>query len=135
MYNGACYPNGSYFKDTDITELHTLKCALPYSTLSGGEWSESKTGPGGGSIDCNKNSNSDPLRCSNTTTPASLSLYKPTGQSFSKSKDQLYKCCLPTSCSNPDSSVITAHIFSNKLIISLYIFSFDISRICTNSRV
>ena len=111
MYNGDCYPNGSYFRDTAITvggPNNYLQCVLPNSTLSGGEWSRSNGGP----VDCNNNNDTDPLRCINTTTPANLSLYRPNGQAFPVSEDQLYKCCLPTSCSNPTSSIITAHIFS-----------------------
>ena len=113
MYNGDCYPNGSYFRNVDITippiswfpNSDYLQCVSPDSTLSGGEWSRSN----GKSVDCTKNTNSDPLRCITTNTPANLTLYRPNGQiSFT---DQLYKCCLPTSCSNP-TYIITAYIFS-----------------------
>ena len=87
MYNGDCYPNGSYFENTAITAIifrrifdwHMyLQCVLPNSTLSGGEWSRSNGGP----VDCTSNTNSDPLRCITTNTPATLSLYKPYGQVF-----------------------------------------------------
>ena len=107
MYNGDCYSNDSYLQDTAITanifslnfywHMYRLQCVLPNSTLSGGEWSRSNGGP----VDCTKNTNSDPLRCITTNTPATLSLYKPYGQVFLSSEDQLYKCCLPTNCSNP----------------------------------
>ena len=117
MYNGDCYPNGSYFQDTAITvkffslnfyrHMYRLQCVLPNSTLSGGEWSRSNGGP----VDCTKNTNRDPLCCITTNTPATLSLYKPYGQVFLSSEDQLYKCCLPTNCSNP-TYIITAYIFS-----------------------
>ena len=115
MYNGDCYPNGSYFRDDAITEgapnFDHLQCVLPNSTLSGGEWSRSNGGP----VDCTSNTNSDPLRCITTDTPANLSLYRPNGQSFPGSAEQVYKCCLPTNCSNP-SYIITAYIFSNLII-------------------
>ena len=112
---GDCYPNGSYFRDNDITIPATdlypisdyLQCVLPNSTLSGGEWSRSNGGP----VDCTSNNDSDPLRCITTDAPANLTLYKPNGQYFSLSEDQLYKCCLPTNCSNP-TYIITAYIFS-----------------------
>ena len=42
--------------------------------LSGGEWSRSNGGP----VDCTSNTNSDPLRCITTDTPANLTLYRPT---------------------------------------------------------
>ena len=89
------------------TSLQVLQCVLPNSTLSGGEWSRSNGGP----VDCTSNTNSDPLCCITTNTPATLSLYKPYGQVFLSSEDQLYKCCLPTNCSNP-TYIITAYIFS-----------------------
>ena len=111
MYNGDCYPNGSYFRDIAITEgfsnFDYLQCVLPNSTLSGGEWSRSNGGP----VNCTSNTNSDPLRCITTDTPANLSLYRTNGQYFPPSQDQLYKCCLPTNCSNP-TYIITAYIFS-----------------------
>ena len=116
MYNGDCYPNGSYFRDTAVTvpssvDFDYLQCVLPNSTLSGGQWSRSNGGP----VDCTRNTDSDPLRCIITDTPANLSLYRPNGQFFSGQNDQLYKCCLPTSCSDPTTNIITAYIFS-KLI-------------------
>ena len=116
MYNGDCYPDGSYFRDTAVTippepiypNSDYLQCVLPNSTLSGGEWSRSN----GGTVDCDSNTNGDPLRCIIIHTPANLSLYRPRGQAFSGSDDQLYKCCLPTSCSDPTTNIITAYIFS-----------------------
>ena len=116
MYNGDCYPNGSYFIDDAITipaqsyypHSDYLQCVLPNSTLSGGEWTRSNGVP----VDCDQNDNSDPLRCITTNTPANLSLYRPREQSFNEQADQLYKCCLPTSCSDPTTNIITAHIFS-----------------------
>ena len=98
MYNGDCYSNGSYFRDIAITipaetkfpNSDYLQCVLPDSTLSGGEWSR----PNGGPVDCTSNTNSDPLRCITTDTPVNLTLYRPNGQDFPASEDQLYKCCL-----------------------------------------
>ena len=112
MYNGSCYSNnGSYFKDVAISEGHSsfnyLQCVLPGSTLSGGEWYRSE----GGHVNCTRSISSDPLLCITTDTPANLTLYKPKGQGFPASEDQLYKCCLPTSCSDP-TYIITAYIYS-----------------------
>ena len=117
MYNGDCYPNGSYFGDAAITipapsyypHSDYLQCVLPNSTLSGGEWTRSNNG---GHVNCIHNDNNDPLRCITTDTPANLTLYRPNGQNFLASQDQLYKCCLPTNCSDPTTNIITAHIFS-----------------------
>ena len=126
MYKGDCYPNGSYFRDSFITipaesefpNSDYIQCVLPDSTLSGGEWSRSNGGP----VDCTSNTDSDPLRCITTDTPANLTLYRPNGQEFSLFEDQLYKCCLPTNCSNP-TYIITAYIFS-KLSHCMYMYLF-----------
>ena len=109
MYNGDCYPNGSYFRDTAIAEGHSsfnyLYCVLPNSMLSGGEWSRSN----GDHVNCTSITASDLLRCITTDIPANITLYKPHGPAIS---DDLYKCCLPTSCSDPTTNIITAYIFS-----------------------
>ena len=115
MYNGDCYPDGSYFRDVAVTipseqtfpNSDYLRCVLPNFTLSGGEWSRSSGGP----VNCTNNTDSDPFRCIITDTPANLSLYRPYGQHFSVHADQLYKCCLPTNCSDPTTNIITVHIF------------------------
>ena len=112
MYNGDY---GSYFSDVAIdipsgwfpNSDYLDCCVLPDFTLSGGEWSRSNEGP----VDCTSSTTSDPLRCIITDTPANLTLYRPNGQYFPPSEDQLYKCCLPTNCSNP-TYIITAYIFS-----------------------
>ena len=137
MYDGDCYPNGSYFRDIAINippiswypNSDYLQCVLPDSTLSGGEWSRSN----GGTVDCTSNTNSDPLRCITTDTSANLTLYKPDGQAFPASADQLYKCCLHTNCSNP-TYIITAYIFS-KLSHCTSTYCHFLYRTCTNRRV
>jgi hypothetical protein len=101
FYNGNCYPNGSYFRDSAIVEPQYLNCTLPNSTLNGGEWTKST----GGQVDCNSGN----IRCIETTSPASIGLYRP--GKFISSDDGLYKCCLPTNCSDPSTNIITAHIF------------------------
>ena len=103
MHNGNCYPNGSYFHDDRIKQ-DNLMCVLPNSTLNGGEWVTSN----GSSVNCNIN----PLHCNAMLSPANISLYIPTGQNILPSDDGWYKCCLPTSCSDPSTNIITANIFS-----------------------
>ena len=135
MYNGDCYPNASYFVDDAITIpkgpviSDYLQCVLPNSILSRGEWTRSN----GGHVNCTSNTTSDPLRCITTDTPANLTLYRPNGQYFDPSQDQLYKCCLPTSCSDPTTNIITAYIFSklSHLLVHTVIFY----RMDRNSRV
>ena len=112
MYNGDCYPNGSYFRDGAISvgnpKFNYLYCVLPGSPLSGGEWSRSN----GSTVNCTSITDSDPLSCIIDDTHANITLYKPDGPALSEFDDQLYKCCLPTSCSDPTTNIITAYIFS-----------------------
>ena len=103
MHKGDCYPNGSYFHDDNINGVFSsIQCVLPGSTLNGGEW----VAPSGSSINCSTN----PLHCNVVSSPANISLYKE--GSIASSDDGWYKCCLPTSCSDPTTSMITANIFS-----------------------
>ena len=57
MFNGDCYPNGSYINHMYMVKEHAnyspLQCVLPNSNLSGEEWIYSN----GQSV----NSNTDPL--------------------------------------------------------------------------
>ena len=103
MHNGNCHPNGSYFFDaTTIGDSNSIMCVLPGSTLNGGEW----VAPSRSSVDCS----TDPLRCNVVSSPANISLYK--NGDIASSDDGWYKCCLPTNCSDPNTNMITANIFS-----------------------
>ena len=106
MHNGDCYPNGSYFHDNSIDGVsNSIMCVLPGlpgSTLNGGEW----VAPSGSSVNCS----TDPLRCNDVSSPANISLYK--NGDIVSSDDGWYKCCLPTNCSDPNTNMITANIFS-----------------------
>ena len=127
MFNGDCYPNGSYINHIYITPGHTnyspLQCVLPNSILSGGEW----VYPNGQPVNCNSNSDSDPLRCIVSNNPANITVYRTNGQDFyevSVSGSQSiggneFKCCLPNSCSDPTTNIITVHIFSKLYLIVL----------------
>uniref|UniRef100_A0A1X7T0Q8 Fibronectin type-III domain-containing protein n=1 Tax=Amphimedon queenslandica TaxID=400682 RepID=A0A1X7T0Q8_AMPQE len=102
-HNGACYTNGSYFFDADIKGAsNSIMCVLPGSTLNGGEWVTSS----GLSVDCSIN----PLRCNEVSSPnATISLYIDGG--IMPSDDGWYRCCLPTDCSDPNTTIISANIF------------------------
>ena len=103
MHQRNCYPNGSYFHDININSLQkSLICALPNSTLDDGEW----VTPSGSSINCSTIA----LYCDTESSPANISLY--IEGSTSPSDDGWYKCCLPTNCSDPDTNIIFANIFS-----------------------
>ncbi|XP_019862899.1 PREDICTED: uncharacterized protein LOC109591651 [Amphimedon queenslandica] len=102
-HNGACYTNGSYFYDNDIKGAsNSTQCVLPDTALNGGEWVTSS----GSSVNCSTN----PLRCNEVSSPnANISLYINGG--ITSSDDGWYKCCLPTSCSGPNTNIIFANIF------------------------
>ena len=109
MYNGNCYPNGSYFWDSNVNEdIENLTCVLPGSTLNGGQWAQAA---GGVIADCSSGSNSGPFNCDPTTSPNATLSVRLAG-SFGASQEGFYYCCLPTSCSDPNTNVITANIFS-----------------------
>uniref|UniRef100_A0A1X7T585 Fibronectin type-III domain-containing protein n=1 Tax=Amphimedon queenslandica TaxID=400682 RepID=A0A1X7T585_AMPQE len=106
MNNGNCYTNGSYFYDADIRGAsNSIMCVLSDTTLSDGEWVNVNSGS---SVDCS--SSTDPLRCNEVSSPnANISLYIDGG--ITPSNDGWYKCCLPTNCSDPNTSIIFANIF------------------------
>ena len=113
MHNGVCYPNGSLIFDNNIWLPTPLMCVLPGSTLDDGQW----IGPNG-AIPCpGSNSNlycivglgANLMQCSHT----SWSL------SWSSWWWLVYKCCLPTNCSDPNTNIIFVNIFS-KCMLSLH---------------
>ena len=120
MFKGDCYPNGSYINHLYITHSSMLQCVLPSSTLSGGQW----INPNGQPVNCDINNNNVVLKCDTTDNPANISLYRPNGgQNFYEAdgndNNNTFKCCLPNSCSDPTTNIITVNIFS-KLYLILY---------------
>uniref|UniRef100_A0A1X7TQ43 Fibronectin type-III domain-containing protein n=1 Tax=Amphimedon queenslandica TaxID=400682 RepID=A0A1X7TQ43_AMPQE len=106
-YNGNCYPNGSYFFDNNVKELtKAISCVLPGTSLTTGQWV--RVADTDDPVDCNSNSDNDPFRCTNVTSPAAINLYL--AQSLSNSQEGWYKCCLPTDCSNANGTIF-ANIF------------------------
>ena len=105
MHNGNCYTNGSYLYDADIKGSgNSIMCVLPGSNLNDGEWVAPT-----GSVDCTSSTN--PLRCNEVSSPnANISLY--INGDISPSDDGWYKCCLPTDCSDSNTNIIFANIFS-----------------------
>ena len=101
MHQGDCYSNGSYFYDYNMKDSQkSLTCVLPDSTLDDGEW----VAPSGSSVNCSTN----PLRCN--TVSSTISLY--IEGDIPSTDDGWYKCCLPTNCSDPNTNIIFANIFS-----------------------
>ena len=110
--NGNCYPNGSYFWDSTVRDADTeaISCVLPGTSLTTGQWV--RVADPDDPVDCNSNSDSDPFQCTNVTSPATLSLYL--GQNLPAAQEGWYKCCLPTDCSDPNTTIIFANIFSKR---------------------
>ena len=119
MFKGDCYPNGSYINEIYITHTSKLQCVLPSSMSSEGQW----INPNGQPVNCNNNNINDPLRCIVSNNPANITVYKPNEQEFrefdSKDNNNTFKCCLPSSCSDSTTNIITVNIFS-KLYLILY---------------
>ena len=88
---------------------------LPGTSLTTGQWV--RVADPDDPVDCNSNSDSDPFRCTNVTSPnATLSLYL--AQALAADQEGWYKCCLPTDCSNAN-DIIFANIFSKRRLQSL----------------
>ena len=122
MFNGDCYSNGSYINHNYITPdgslyISHLQCVLPNSTLSGGEW----VNPNGQPVNCGSSTGTNPLRCIISNTPANITVYRPAADNFHESDfgGDMFKCCLPNSCSDPTTNIITVHIFSKLYFIVL----------------
>ena len=110
MHNGSCYPNGSYFHDISIdsnTDEKRLSCVSPGNNLTTGQWV--RVADPLDPVQCFSNSGS-PFSCTKVTSPnATISLYLAQGLG---NEEGFYKCCLPTNCSDPNTNMITANIFS-----------------------
>ena len=99
MNKGACYNHGSYFLNT-FPSTNGLICG--HSDGSGVQWlypdnttiCTSTTSP----IKCNTNGNTTVLKRNNTV-------------SFRTTDELGYTCCLPYSCSNDNTDMITANVY------------------------
>ena len=124
MFNGSCYPNGSHINHIYITPgiseyISHLQCVLPNSTLSRGEW----INPYGQPVNCNTNNVNNPLHCIVSNNSANITVYRPSGQIFNEFdrnfNKNTFKCCLPSSCSDPTTNIITVNILSKLYLIAL----------------
>ena len=111
-YNGNCFHNGSYFWDNSVNAVtKAISCVLPGTSLTTGQWV--RVADPNDPVDCNNNSDNDPFRCTNVTSPdATLNLYL--AQGLPADQEGWYKCCLPTDCSDPNTKIIFANIFSKR---------------------
>ena len=107
MHDGNCYPNGSYFPDSSIRPT-PIECGLPGATLNGGQW----IGPNG-TVPCDGGNNQN-VQCT-TGSGANLSVYINQTLGFLLVPGEgWYMCCLPTDCSDPNTNIIFANIFSKR---------------------
>ena len=112
MHDGVCYPKGSYFWDSSVNSLtENISCVLPGTSLTTGQWV--RVADPDDPVDCDSNNASDPFRCILVTSPnATLNLYL--AWSLPADQEGWYKCCLPTNCSDPNTNIIFANIFSKR---------------------
>ena len=82
---------------------------LPGTNLTTGQWV--RVADPDDPVDCD-NTNNDPFRCTEVTSPATLNLYL--AQGLPAAQEGWYKCCLPTNCSDPNTNIIFANIFSKR---------------------
>ena len=123
MHNEKCYPNGSYFQGNNIRPT-PLECVLHGATLTGGQW----IGPNG-TVPCPGNNSN--VQCTVGSPGTNLSVHINYPSFLEQSGDGWYKCCLPTDCSNSNTNIIFANIFSKRRLIKHLSIIF-ICRICTN---
>ena len=130
MHDGICYTNGSYFWDITVNaDTKAISCVLPGTSLTTGQWV--RVADPDYPVDCNSDNASDPFRCTNVTSPnATLNLYLAPNQGLSSTTEGWYKCCLPTNCSDPNTKIIFANIFSKRRLLSLADVIIFICRIC-----
>ena len=122
MHKGVCYLNGSYFFDADIKSMsNRVSCILPSIILGDGDDGEWVT-PNELSVVCPTSTGF--LHCIISSLPGddtTFSLYRPSGQS-PPAIDGWYKCCLPTNCSDPNTNIIFANIFSKIYVLAFLSF-------------
>ena len=126
MYNGECYPNGSYFWD-DTIDKNGIMCMIPGSSRDTIQWIRVQ---GNDPVNCSNNNNNDPFHC--TFENDTLSLFLSSDQELLANQEGYYKCCLSSHCS--DNGAITVNVFSKKQIIINY-FYYSVCRICSDSLI
>ena len=113
MYNGDCYPNGSYFRDYDVS-VNSISCVFGSSSGTG-----HFVGPNG-TISCPGTSSSGHVSCIIHTSSefAQMSITVLPNISFGilPADDGWYKCCMPNDCSDPNTNIITFNIFSKYFV-------------------
>ena len=128
-----CRCNGTFFRDIDLyingDRNNDLHCVLPGETLDGGEWLR----PDGQPVNCNDVTGLDPFLCTNTTSPnATITLYLKDDEDFAPFEpgnsgiELQYKCCLPTSCSDPNTNIMVINVFGEYFTTPIKLIFLDI---------
>ena len=135
--NGQCIPNGTYIEDSDLhigkNSNNRIKCVLPGKRLNGGQWLR----PDGQPVNCSDRTFSDPFQCfsSSSTTDAIITLYLYRDTYFNPGTtdpyniETEYKCCLPYSCSDPNTEIMIINVFgrliNSKINLEISVFPFQ----------
>ena len=99
--NGAvCYTNGSYFLHEDLDD-RPLICG--HSDAGGGQW----LNPDGTTC----TSTSSPTQCTHDDTDGNTIVLRRVANTFGIGDELGYTCCLPHSCNNANTDMITANIY------------------------
>ena len=102
MYDGVCYSNGSYFLNGPLS---TTDLICGHSDAGGGQWLY----PDGTTC----TSTSSPIQCIHDDTDGNtIVLSRGTGDFDITTHELGYTCCLPHSCNNANTDMITANIYS-----------------------
>ena len=132
MLGGQCISNGTYLRDSDIQIANNqdgyIHCILPNTTLNGGQWLR----PDGVPVNCTNGISmsvsstdpqlKDPFFCTDDSPNANITLYledddyfAPTAglsnNNLNENIETQYKCCLPTSCSDPNTNIMIINVF------------------------
>ena len=105
MYKGVCYFNGSNFT------IDRLSASSPLTCGRGG-----KNSIQGEVIVCDDancstcNNTTKPIQCSHNHNGSTISLLRPSNSSSYSGSNMMYKCCLPYSCNDSDTSIIKVNI-------------------------
>ena len=103
MHDGVCYTNGSYFV---IGPLSTTNLICGHSD-AGGQWLY----PNGTTC----TNTSSPIQCTHNDTDGNTIVLRRDDGTFDIPTHELgYTCCLPHSCNNTNTDMITANILYSK---------------------
>ena len=101
MYDGVCYSNESYFLNGPLS---TTDLICGQSDAGDGQWLY----PDGTTC----TSTSSPIQCTHNDTDGNTIVLRRVANTFGIDDELGYTCCLPHSCNNANTDMITANIYS-----------------------